>query len=627
MSGSARISVAVPGPWWTLLTYGTPRRCEVGARVLVPVGKTKRVGLVCANGSQAADAYEGELRDIIELIDERPLLTDAAMGVLRWFADTYLCGMGTAMKTLLPNGFERGEAPDTGKNFPGDNPAAAGTASAPSGSRVAFCYEPADEDRFARYKRILSDGAPSLVAFPLRASAKSFFDYLTQSSDFPDELKGQVVLYPHSGPKAEWRAWSRLSRGYARILIGSQSSAMAPLPGLARVIVEDESNHIWRTLRHPVHNVRSLLAKRAKLERADLVLGGRMPSSRAFLGFSETGETLPKEARKIVYVDIRDAYSPQICGIRDSLAVSEPLVRETDAAIGRGAWAVWILDRKGYAGELLCEECGSSVRCAKCGGGMRWETPSRGEARVRCVACGAIGPVPELCPHCRGRLLSAKRPGLDALLPLAKAAIHGPVPILSLEREEDEIPGDALAKRAGLLIGTRAALSLCDKLVVGLIGWLDPDGEARSREYDARFRAFGLIWESCWRGIAPRERVVLLQSRRPGRDWQRGLTEGWRTFWRGEMRERREFGLPPFIPLLAIDASASDAKALCASFDRAGFDYWETDETDEQDEPKAKKRRIWLRTSKMSALRAALEPLFHIGRAKRGYPGVTVWYD
>ena len=597
----------------------------------MPVGRGSRVGLVLAAGDFVSDDYDGEIREVTEIIDERPLLQETAMQLLRWFSDTYFCGMGTAMKTLLPSIFLHGDAPDLGKkNHVGScngalDPSAFLEGETPrdtDSQDVSFVYDPIDRNRYAHYMRILSDGMPALVAFPLHSSAKVFFDFLMKTSDFPDELKERTTLFPRGGAKAEWHSWSRLmSDPSPVIVIGAQSSAMAPVSHLGRVIVEDESNNIWRTMRHPIHNVRSLLAKRARLENAQLVLGGRMPSSRAYLQLVETGQLPRKGTRKIFYVDLRKAYSPQVLGVQDSLAVSEPLVRETNAALERHAWAIWILDRKGYAGEIVCEECGMAVRCPKCGGVMRWETRSRAEPRVRCVACGMADTVPDACPHCRGRLLAARRPGLEALLPLARAAIHQPVPVLSLDAEEADIPDEVLVSREGLLIGTRAALVMCDKLNVGLIGWIDPDGEARSQEYDARLRAFGLIWESCWRGIDPGERRVLLQSRRPGKDWQRGLAEGWQTFWRSEIRERRQFDLPPFVPLIRLEVAASDSQTLCGLIGREGLDCWETEEYE------GKKRRIWVRTNRMSALRALLVPFFGIGRAKRGYPGITVWYE
>lgn len=613
------ISVALPGPWWTELTYEASEPPPAGTRVRVPIGSAVRVAIVTCGIDSVPDGYTGEIRKIVEAIDKSPLLGEPTMRLLQWFAQTHLCGLGTAMKTLLPEYFLRGEPPDLGRK--GRNLAAVEWSETPNAGDprgVDFVYEPGDAARHEIYAHLLCDGAPSLVAFPQYGEAKRFYEFLTGYHDFAG-LLDRVTLFPHSGAKSEWQAWCRLAAGLPRgaIVVGTQIAALAPIPGLARVIIEDESNNVWRTMRRPVFNARSLLSKRAIDEGASLILGGRMPSSRAYLRLKEAGKQPAPARRKIFYVDIRDAYSPQVGGVSDALAVSEPLVRETESALARGHWAIWILDRRGYAGEIVCDECGASMRCPKCGGAMRWEGATRGAGCLRCVVCGASGTMPERCPECRGVLLTARRPGLEALLPLARSAI-GTSPVYSME--SGGLPEEAADSHAGLVIGTRAALELCDKLTVGLVGWIDPDGESRGAGHDARTRAFSLIWESCWRGREPDNRRVLLQSRRPGKDWQKGLDDGWRIFWRDEMRERKEFGLPPFIPLVAIDLAAPDIGVLRGRLDRGGIEYWEA-------EDEGRERRIWARTKKIAALREALAPLYGIDRSRRGYPNVTVWYD
>ncbi|MDR1482599.1 MAG: hypothetical protein LBI74_08240 [Synergistaceae bacterium] len=625
------LSLALAGPWWTLLSYMGPD-CPVGTRVLVPVGNGARVGLVAAVGDDAlTGGYGGELRDVIRVIDETPILSREFISLLRWFSDTYLCGLGTAMKALLPASFLKGEpliSPSP------DDPPEALLASQPRGSSrtaesghedVSFVYEPTDSARFERYAGMIADGRPTLISFPVYSAAVRFEEYLSASRVAEGDHAGAILRYPRSGARAEWRAWSRLTRGAGvRIVIGAQSSAMAPLRGVSRIIVEDESNNIWRTVRHPVYNVRSLMAKRALLEGASFVLGGRMPSPRAYMraaGGDPQDALTTGAARRVVMVDMKLAYSPEVRGMLDSLAVSEPLVRETDSALERGAWAIWILDRKGYAGEIVCSECGASIRCGRCGGTMRLEASA---SRTSCVSCGTRGPIPGVCPNCSGTLLSAKRPGLEALLGLAKSAVTSPAPVIPFGDDGDEIRDSARERGPGLVLGTRAALSLCDGMNVGMIGWIDADGEARSQEHGARARAFGLVWESLWRGLSPEGRTVLLQTRRPGLEWQRGLRgprPDWRRFWRDELREREDFGMPPFLSLIKIEAAANRASEIANILEGEGFEFWMSDE------PDSKRPVVWIRTKKISALRKKIEPFFHIRQASRGYPSVTVWHE
>ncbi|MDR1471670.1 MAG: hypothetical protein LBS75_04025 [Synergistaceae bacterium] len=614
------VSVTVPGPWWTDLTYLVGRDLAPdgylapGVRVRVPVGAGSRVGVVVRSGERGAgDEYDGELRRVSEVVDERPILSDAMMKLLRWFCDAHLCGMGTAMKALLPSAFLRGEP------F-----GAPGEPMLPRVGVVSFLYDSEDEARFERYARILSDGEPSLVIFPIHLAARRFHAYLADSPHMPMDLKERIFLFPRNGAKAEWAAWKKLMSGDgALIVVGGQSAAMAPLRGMARVIVEDESSHVWRTLRPPIHNVRGLLSYRARLEGASLLLGGRMPSPRAYMRLVSGGgaQSGARTGRKIFFVDLRMAYSPSIKGVMDSLAVSEPLVRETDLALASGEWAIWILDRRGYAGEIVCQECGAPVKCSRCGSAMRWESSP---ARVTCVSCGASAPLPEECPNCAGRLLSAHRPGLEALEPLARAAINSPAPIVSLEGDDERTRAAIEGARPGLILGTRAALALCDSVKVGLVGWIDADGEARSGEHDARVRAYSLIWESLWRGISSAGRRVILQTRRPGQDWQRGLAhgpQGWRTFWRDELKERRELSMPPFNSLVKIESNAPQIRVMAEKLEASGFECWSPDE------PNAKSGTLWVRTKRLAELRRALEPYFQITRVRRGFPAVVVWHE
>jgi primosomal protein N' (replication factor Y) len=564
-----------------------------------------------AGPAEEAEDYGGEIRGISEIIDDVPVLGEHVISLLKWFCDAYLCGFGTAMKTLLPDDFLKGEPaepPAHGKRR-GGSPSA------------TFVYEPEDASRFDRYLSILSDGAPTLVSFPIHSDAKRFFELIVNSGAVPPVIRENTVLYPRLGGNAEWRMWKRLSAGDGLIVIGGQNSVMSPLAGLARVVVEDESNNVWRTMRHPIFNARSLLASRARIESAALVLGGRMPSPRAFMKYD--AEHPPASVRRdkhVIFVDMKLAYSPAVEGVSGGLAVSEPLVRETEKALERGEWALWILDRKGYAGEIICEECGAPLKCSKCGGTLRLEGAA---PAVRCVSCGAGSPTPDKCPSCAGHLLSARRPGLEALFPLADAAINNPAPIFSSDTPESELKRAVRGTKPCVMVGTRAVLFLCDEVPVGMVGWIDADGEARLGEHDARVRAFSLIWESRRRGISSRERRVLIQTRRPGKDWQRGLGadgDGWRIFWRSELKERGELSMPPYTSLVKIEAVASDIATMSDIFASMGYECWQPEAT-------GKRTAMWVRTKKLSELRRTLSRFFHISRARRGFPSIEVWHE
>jgi primosomal protein N' (replication factor Y) len=202
--------------------------------------------------------------------------------------------------------------------------------------------------------------------------------------------------------------------------------------------------------------------------------------------------------------------------------------------------------------------------------------------------------------------------------------VNTPAPILSLGREGERLSAAAEGCAPGLILGTRAALDLCDSLKVGLVGWIDTDGEARSGEHDARVRAYSLIWESLWRGASPSGRRVILQTRRPGQDWQRGLghgPQGWRTFWRDELKERRDLSMPPFNSLVRIQSGGARIRSIAGELEASGFECWSPDE------PDVKTGTLWVRTKRLFELRRALAPQYHIALVRRGFPSVVVWHE
>ena len=97
-------SVAVPVPALPLLTYRVPpemRRPVRGARVLVPLGTRTVTGLVVSIDVAPA---EGDVKDVIEVLDEEPFLPGAIVDLALWVSDYYLAGPGDTLATAMPPG-------------------------------------------------------------------------------------------------------------------------------------------------------------------------------------------------------------------------------------------------------------------------------------------------------------------------------------------------------------------------------------------------------------------------------------------------------------------------------------------------------------------------------------------
>ena len=90
-------------------TYSVPdgMTCpEVGKRVLVPLARKTITGLIYRIHKQNANAIVGgksiQLRNIIEILDEYPVVLPSQLSLWRWIADYYLCTIGEVMAAALP---------------------------------------------------------------------------------------------------------------------------------------------------------------------------------------------------------------------------------------------------------------------------------------------------------------------------------------------------------------------------------------------------------------------------------------------------------------------------------------------------------------------------------------------
>src|SRR4029453_8308424 len=98
--------VVVELPLETPLDYHIPPAlrpgCRVGQRVLVPVGTRQLLGYI-VRLSQAT--HVANLRDLLEVLDDTPLLTPDLLQLTQWVGAYYMCSWGQVLKAAVPEGF------------------------------------------------------------------------------------------------------------------------------------------------------------------------------------------------------------------------------------------------------------------------------------------------------------------------------------------------------------------------------------------------------------------------------------------------------------------------------------------------------------------------------------------
>lgn len=593
----------MPGPWWHSLTYEFMEPCVRGVRLIVPVRGRERVAFATGAVSEAPPPVKYRVQMAKEVLDIVPPLGWELFDSAERIGKHFMCGTGEVLKSALP-----------GKIISGKPVGPFSEVEQPNSSfKEEFCDLPDADDRARRYYEIICTGRDrTIILFPEKERAFLFWDSL------PDNLKKDSICWLSNSGTKSMENWERVRRGEVALVVGSPAAVFAPLPSIGNVIVDDEGNPSYRSQRYPFIHARIAAGARAQIWGAAFVTGGGVPSSRSF--FRNPRRCAESPGKRVVFIDMGRARKIAIPGIQLPLPVSDSALKRTQISISEKRNVIWILDRKGYAGAVNCEECGRVMTCSVCGLPVRWDDS---EGCLRCGFCGESRPVTEICPFCGGLSLRGVKPGLESLHKLGETVLGADCPVFTWHAD---VRQEATTRKkiikglssGGLIVGSRKSLELCDLIPVDLVCWLDADSAVNAPFYDAKSTAFRMIWESAWRGEGHNARIVLIQSRVPGSGWQKGLAKGWDHFWNIEIAERKDLGLPPWRYLLEIRGPGNKKHKMRELLVSSGLECFD---------PGPAEDMLWVRCDSVAMARKSLEPFFRISESGRGFPRIKLWAD
>ncbi len=97
--------IAIPVPIKNLYIYSVPEslknKIEIGKRVWVNFRNRKIIGVIVKIYKELNSNFD--TKDIIDIIDEKPLLTLENIKLAEWIRDYYITSLGEALKLMFPN--------------------------------------------------------------------------------------------------------------------------------------------------------------------------------------------------------------------------------------------------------------------------------------------------------------------------------------------------------------------------------------------------------------------------------------------------------------------------------------------------------------------------------------------
>jgi primosomal protein N' (replication factor Y) len=476
-----------------------------GQRVGAPLQGRARVGVVVA--LREGDAVG--LKPLQRAVEPVPVLSEAGLELGRWAAAESLSSWGSTLLSLLPPP-PRGGAAETVSPPP---------APAPGAPRAPELWT--DDRREDRLVECLErePGAALLIA-PDRESAARW----AQRLDAPRLDSGVTEAERR-------RAWFAASRGRSRVVVGTRSALLAPLPPPATLALLDEHDPAHKPPGAPRLHSRDLLLRRAQLDGSRLLLLSATPSAESWWharqGRFVRPEGPPASWPQVLTADTR--------GILRNHPLTLPLTRAIEDMSRQGRRAVLIVSRRTAA--LACDECGAVLRCPDCGVALAL---ARDRSTLRCPLCARVETPRDRCPACGGHRLSPF--GWDP--ERVQTSVSRRFPRLSVSRQSQD---------AQVLIGTPALLRALPRHSVGCVGFVALDGLLRVPDFRAGERTWQLLWAAA-ESVTPGGRLVI-QTQHPEHYAIRAVQAQDRTsFYEEELKFRAELGYPPYRRLAAVSA-------------------------------------------------------------------------
>jgi primosomal protein N' (replication factor Y) len=573
--------VALDVPLEEAFDFRVPEELEapVGTLVVVPFGRTRKVGMVVARPARS-ELPAARLKAIERVVEDVPPLAETDLRLLRFCASYYQRGLGEVIAASLPPRLRQVSR----RAFkPPEEAAPGGERETPP--RLTADQERAIEACLARRDRfhpVLLHGVTGsgktevylrVIEEVLAAGRQALF--LVPEIGLTPQLEARVrrrfaglrIASAHShlaqGERAE--AWLAAQSGRARIVLGTRLAVLMPFRELGAIVVDEEHDPSYKQQEGLRYSARDVAVRRAQELGIPVILGSATPSLESFANARDGRYTLAVLATRAA----TGAAMPVVRAIdtradRPHEGLSHRLVLALRERIARREQSLVFLNRRGFSPVLFCRACSWHSTCPRCSANLVLHLRAR---ELRCHHCGHRERVPERCPSCAAAELAPVGQGTQRV----EEALRAALPEARIERVDRDSAArkGALADvferfRAGevdVLLGTQMLAKGHDYPRLTLVGVLDSDSALFSADFRAAERLYAQLVQVAGRaGRAEAPGEVLIQTDFPSHPLYAAVARhDYEAFAMEALEERRVAGFPPYAHLALLRAEAKKA--------------------------------------------------------------------
>lgn len=543
---------------------------------MVSFGKSDTAGYVVGLSAVAPSGCKPyRIKEIKDIIDDVPVLSEEMSGFARWISDYYFCSHGEALGLFFPSGScKSGKRPlrrIEGKNselVPFSHPFLPTFHQNKSLEKINQALDKNENKAFLLYGVTASGktevylqaaakaralGAAVIVLVPEIVLAHEIVRQF--QSRFGDDV---AIWHSKLGPARRREEWANIMEGRAHIVVGPRSAIFSPVRNLKLVIVDEEHDTSYKeSLKSPRYHGRDLAIKRAAISNAVVILGSATPSLESYYSGSINRYELIELPNRINARRMPDVRIIDLKDMPKESFFSDELINAIKERLIKKEQTILFINRRGFSYFILCRACGHVFKCRNCRVSLTYH---RKDNAGICHYCGYREKVASACPLCKNEALRFIGVGTEKI----EEEVQRIFPEARVKRLDSDVTKkrgaiaklleDLRKRRIDILVGTQMAAKGLDFPYVTLIGVILADSTLNVPDFRAGERTFQLLTQVTGRsGRGSRPGNCIIQTYNPNHySITSSAKQDYLDFYRKEIEFRHQLNYPPFCHFIRV---------------------------------------------------------------------------
>ena len=565
------------------LTYFSQNEVPLGYIVSVPL-RSKNIDGIVINVENARDQKydlknaDFQLKKIVGVKGASPF-SPAFFSACEKMKDYTVSNTGTIIKALLPSLFL-----DNLKDLKQNKELEKSEVETKNLKQEKLIFQALTPDRLSWYRTLIREAFAKkesvFICVPTRYDIEQLNNELTKGINqyvfsFHGDLPKKTLINTYN---------SCIEEPHPILIIGTGMFLSIPRTDIKTIIIEHESSDAYKQYARPFIDIRSFAEILSSINKVKLIFGDTLlrPDTLYRHDEGELGEVasplfrLPEAERQLV-VDMKEEIDEK--GSKTFKVLSDTTKKMINYAIEHNESVLLFTVRKGLAGVTVCNDCGHTLLCPNCstpvvlyGSKQRNATKIVNSRIFMCNKCGYKDTTEVRCTQCQSWNLTPLGIGTDRvydevskLYPNAKI-FQMDKEAVSTDKEAKEVMVNFYKNPGSILIGTEMVFSYINTEVIHS-AIISLDGLLSIPSFNITQKILHVMEKL----HEVTKRNLIIQTRNPDNTILEHILNGnVLPLYREDLKERKQYGYPPFKRLIKITfaGSASDTEKARTFIDK-----------------------------------------------------------